>query len=342
MSCGVRKPDSVITLAHGAGGRAMNRLIEDVFRKAFDDPSLAEAHDGATLDLAGGKLAFTTDSFVVSPLFFPGGDIGSLSVYGTVNDLAMCGAEPLYLSFAAVLEEGLEIETLVRIVESAAAAARSVGVRIVTGDTKVVERGKGDGIFINTAGVGRPQAAGSVLASRVRPGDAVIVSGDVGAHGAAILSVRENLELETALVSDCAAVWPPVKALLDAAIEIHCLRDLTRGGLATALCEISRDALVGLRVREKDIPVRMEVSAICEVMGLDPLYMACEGRFAVFVPAGDAEKTLEILSQEVPGTVPSLIGEAVKLHPGEVRIESVIGVERVLDMLSGEQLPRIC
>jgi len=337
LSCPAPKEGGAeITLAHGSGGRVMHRLIRDVFQAAFQDPELKRAHDGAFLASERTGLAFTTDSFVVRPLFFPGGDIGSLAVHGTVNDLAMCGAEPLYLSCGFILEEGLPLETLQRVALSMAKAAKEAGARVVTGDTKVVERGKGDGIYINTAGIGRRLVEPAPEPARVRAGDAILVSGDIGAHGAAILSVREGLTFETALQSDSAAVWPQVKALLDAGVELRCLRDLTRGGLATTLNEIAASANIGLSLDESAVPVRPETAAACEVFGLEPLYMACEGRFAAFVPEAQAKKALGILGSG------ALVGRAVERHPGEVRMTTRIGVERILDMLSGEQLPRIC
>ena len=343
LACPVAKEaGDEITMAHGGGGRVMHRLIEDVFRGVFNDPELERAHDGAFVDVKDGCLAFTTDSFVVRPLFFPGGDIGSLAVHGTANDLAMCGAEPLFLSCGFILEEGLLISTLRKAAQSMAKAAKAAGLRVVTGDTKVVERGKGDGIYVNTAGIGRRLLARRPDPSGVVAGDVILASGDVGAHGAAILSVREGLEFETAVLSDSAAVWPQVKALIEADVEIHCLRDLTRGGLATALNEIAGSSKLGLSIEEDLIPVRPEVASACEVFGLEPLYMACEGRFIVFVPERGSARALEVLAKACPGQAPALIGKAADRHPGEVRMTTKIGVERMLDMLSGEQLPRIC
>ena len=335
-------PSDLITMAHGGGGRAMHKLIRDVILKHFDDPALADAHDGALASLGAEALAFTTDSFVVSPLFFPGGDIGTLAVCGTVNDLAMCAAEPLLLSCGMILEEGFRIEALARVAESMSREAKSAGIRLVTGDTKVVERGKGDGLYLNTAGIGRPRAPRPVKPSEVRPGDAILLSGDVGAHAAVILSVREGLGFETSLKSDCANLWPQVRALLDAGVELHCLRDLTRGGLATALNEIAATSGVGLTISEEAVPVRPEVAGACEMLGLDPLYMACEGRFIAFVPEKDAPRALGVLRAVAGGQAPALIGRAGAPKEAEVRIMTRIGLERVLDMLSGEQLPRIC
>ena len=335
-------PEDRITLAHGGGGRLMHRLLRETVLPEFADEALAQAHDGALLALGGERLAFTTDSFVVNPLFFPGGDIGSLSVYGTANDLAMCGAEPLFLSCGFILEEGFEVAALRRVVRSMRQAASSCGARIVTGDTKVVERGKGDGLYVNTSGVGRVVSPALICPSEVHPGDAVILSGDVGAHAAAILSVREGLRFETALLSDCAALWPQVRSLIEADVEIHCLRDLTRGGLATALNEIAQTAQLGVFIHEEKVPVQPEVQGACEMMGMDPLYMACEGRFIAFVPQKDAEKALACLRRAVPDQSPIRIGLVTSDAPGQVRMVGRLGVERLLDMLAGEQLPRIC
>jgi len=343
LSCPVPLPaGDRILLAHGGGGKLMNQLIERVFLPAFSNPALECRHDGATLTVGGARLAFTTDSYVVHPMVFPGGNIGDLAVNGTVNDLAMCGARPLYLSSGFILEEGLETETLCRVVESMRLAAQAAGVSLVTGDTKVVDRGKADGIFINTAGIGLVEHSLSIGPQSVQPGDAVILSGDLGAHGVAILSVREGLEFEAPIVSDTAPLWAPVEALLKAGIEIHCLRDLTRGGLASTLNEIAGTRQVGVRIREVDIPVEDAVRGACEILGLDPLYVANEGRFAAFVPAVQAQRTVEILAQFPVCNGAIIAGEVVEDAPGVVVLLSRIGGNRVVDMLSGEQLPRIC
>ncbi|MBI4424930.1 MAG: hydrogenase expression/formation protein HypE [Elusimicrobia bacterium] len=331
-----------VTLAHGAGGRLTHRLVEEVFLRRFPDPALLEAHDGAVLSCGVERVAFTTDSFVVRPLFFPGGDIGTLAVCGTANDLAMCGAEPLFLSCAVILEEGFPLAELDRVAASLARAAGAAGLRLVTGDTKVVERGKGDGVYVTTSGLGRVAAPRPVRPAEVRPGDAIVLSGDVGRHAAAILSVREGLAFDTRVRSDCACVWPQVRGLLDAGVTPRCLRDLTRGGLATALNEVAQAAKVGLRVDEDAVPVEREVAAAAELFGLDPLYMACEGRFAAFVPPEQAQAARDALARLAPGQAPAVIGEARAAQPGEVRLRGRLGVERMLDMLSGEQLPRIC
>ncbi len=345
LNCPVpRVADDRIVLAHGGGGRLTHQLIEKIFLPAFSNAMLEERHDGAVLHLNGSRLAFTTDSFVVRPLIFPGGDIGDLAVNGTVNDLAMCGARPLYLSSGFILEEGLEMETLRTVVTSMQKAAANAGVQLVTGDTKVVDKGKGDGIFINTSGIGviETNVTTAIGPAAVQPGDAVIVSGDLGRHGVAILSVREGLEFESPMVSDTASVWPSVEALLSAGIEIHCLRDLTRGGLATTLNEIASDRNICIKLEEILIPVEETVQSACEILGLDPLYVANEGRFAVFVPGGQADAALEIM-KKVPVSQGSVRIGKVEEAPGRtVVLQSRIGGNRVVDMLSGEQLPRIC
>jgi hydrogenase expression/formation protein HypE len=301
-----------------------------------------ERHDGAVLNIAGARLAFTTDSYVVKPLFFPGGDIGTLAVNGTVNDLAMCGARPLYLSSAFILEESFAMESLRRIVESMRRSAAETGVQMVTGDTKVVDRGSGDGIFINTAGIGVVEHSLTIAPSAVRSGDIVLLSGDVGRHGIAIMATREGLSFETTIESDCAPLWEPVSALLQAGLEIHCLRDLTRGGLSSGLIEIAETAQLRISIEELAVPVREDVAGACEILGLDPLYLANEGRFVVFVPEHDAARALEILSQQSITSGAVRIGQVLEKPRGMVTMKSRLGTERVLDMLSGEQLPRIC
>jgi hydrogenase expression/formation protein HypE len=332
-----------IQMAHGGCGRLTQQLIERIFGPAFSNPALNARHDGAVLPAsANARLAFTTDSHVVSPLFFPGGDIGRLAVYGTVNDLAMCGARPRWLSAGFILEEGLPVAALERIVASMAEAARIAGVQIVTGDTKVVERGKGDGLYINTAGVGAIEHTQVIAPLSVRPGDAVLLSGDIGRHGMAILAQREGLAFESPIESDCAPLWPAVEALLAAGGEVHCLRDLTRGGLATAVIEIAETARLAMALEENAVPVCEPVRGACEILGLDPLYVANEGRLIAIVPAARAEAALAILARAAPGGPPARIGEVRSGPAGEVTLRSVVGVERILDRLSGEQLPRIC
>jgi hydrogenase expression/formation protein HypE len=329
-----------ILLAHGGGGKLMHQLIEKIFGAAFANEYLNERHDGAALTLNGAKLAFTTDSYVVRPLFFPGGDIGKLAVYGTVNDLAMCGARPLFLSAGFILEEGLPMETLWKIVQSMREAAHKAHVQIVTGDTKVVDKGKGDGVFINTAGIGIIEHSLAISPKNVRPGDLILLNGDVGRHGIAIMAVREGLSFESAIESDCAPLAEVVLKLIEAGIELHCLRDLTRGGLASALNEIAQTAQVHITIDESAVPVREDVQGACEILGLDPLYVANEGRCVVFVAPNDAERALEILRTFAPEA--TLIGRVFAEPRGLVTLTSRIGAQRILDMLSGEQLPRIC
>jgi hydrogenase expression/formation protein HypE len=320
----------------------MRELIERMFLPAFGNPLLMARHDGAVLAWDGVRLAFTTDGYVVRPLFFPGGDIGSLAVNGTVNDLAMCGARPLYLSAAFILEEGLPMDVLWRIVQSMRKAADAAGVQLVTGDTKVVDRGKGDGVFITTAGIGAVTHPLSIAPASVRAGDAVLVSGDIGRHGIAIMAVREGLDFETAIESDCAPLADLVGSLLEAGIEVHCLRDLTRGGLASALIEIAGVARLTIRIDEDAIPVREDVRGACEILGFDPLYVANEGRCICILPSAEADRALGILRAHPPGAEARLIGRVTEDPSGLVTMRSRIGVDRVVDMLSGEQLPRIC
>jgi hydrogenase expression/formation protein HypE len=343
LSCPVPIRDyPQVTLAHGGGGRLTQQLIENLFAPAFRNPLLDQKHDGAILEVGGQSLAFTTDSYVVHPLFFPGGDIGTLAVNGTVNDLAMCGARARWLSCGFILEEGLPMETLWRVVQSMQRAAAAAGVQIVTGDTKVVDKGRADGLYVNTAGVGVVASRTPILPGRVAPGDAVLVSGDVGRHGMAIMSVREGLQFETAIESDCAPLVAPVLALVEAGVEIHCLRDLTRGGLASALNEIASAAGVQVEVEESAIPVEEQVRGACEILGLDPFYVANEGRFAAFVAAGDAGRALEILRSHPQSKGAVQIGQVKGRAAGLVTMKSRIGASRILDLLSGEQLPRIC
>jgi len=345
-----------VQLAHGGGGRLMRELIEGMFLPAFAGEASPEPspqpsprgrgslvlHDSAVVELPRGRLAFTTDSFVVSPLIFPGGDIGKVAVYGTVNDLAMAGAKPQLLSAAFILEEGLEMETLRRVVMSMRRAADEVGVRVVTGDTKVVDRGKADGIFINTTGIGTVAEGVEISPARVTPGDAILVSGDLGRHGMAVMSVREGLEFEGALQSDCASLAGLVEAMLSAGGDIHCLRDLTRGGLAAALCEIAEDAAVGMVLEEAAIPVAEPVAAGCELLGLDPLYVANEGRLAAFVPAEAADEVLQIIRAHPASQAPAVIGTVTAEHAGTVELRSPLGGGRIVDLPAGEQMPRIC
>ena len=331
-----------VLMAHGGGGKLMHQLLENVFGKAFSNPILDSRHDSAAFYVPPGKLAFTTDSYVVRPIFFPGGDIGSMAVHGTVNDLAMSGARPLYLSSSFIIEEGLPMETLWRVVCSMRDAAKHCGVQIITGDTKVVDKGKGDGLFINTAGIGVIETSLAITPKSVQPGDAVLVSGDLGRHGMAIMAVREGLQFESQIESDSAPVHEIVLDLLKAGIEIHCLRDLTRGGLASALNEIAEAAGVRIQIEESAVPVREDVHAACEMLGLDPLHVANEGRFAAFVAEKDAKRALQIMRDHEVGTGSTLIGKVTARSEPLVVLRSRIGANRILDMPSGEQLPRIC
>jgi hydrogenase expression/formation protein HypE len=331
-----------VLLAHGGGGRLMHQLLDRMFGTAFSNPVLDGRHDSAVVEGGAKRLAFTTDSYVVRPLFFPGGDIGSMAVYGTVNDLAMSGARPLHLSVAFIIEEGLPMDTLWRVVCSMRDAARRCGVRIVTGDTKVVDKGKGDGLFINTSGIGLIDHALDIAPRSVQPGDAILVSGDVGRHGMAIMAAREGLQFESAIASDSAPLAGLVLKLLQAGMEIHCLRDITRGGLAAVLNEIAGTAGARMAVEETAVPVREDVHAACEVLGLDPLQVACEGRFVAFVPAGEADAALRLLRGDEGGQGAAVIGRVGERGEALVTLKSAIGASRILDMPSGEQLPRIC
>ena len=332
----------IVELAHGGGGRKTARLIETLFAPAFRNPHLEPLGDGAIVTVGNERLAFTTDTFVVKPAFFPGGDIGSLAVHGTVNDLAMCGAEPLFLSAGYVLEEGFPMRDLARVVASMAAACRAVGVAVVTGDTKVVDRGKGDGIYVNTSGIGRVRPGVSVAPQKAAAGDAVLVSGPIGDHGIAVMAAREGIDFETQLVSDSAPVVKPVAALLAIVPDTHVLRDPTRGGLATALCEIAVSSNVGIRLDEGAIPVREEVRGACELLGFDPLYVACEGRFLAIVPGEKADAALAAIRSQPGGEGAQRIGSVVADDPGRLVLRTRIGSHRLLERLSGEQLPRIC
>lgn len=332
-----------VLLAHGGGGRLTQMLIERMFAPTFANPALELLHDGAILDVGGSRLAFSTDSYVISPRFFPGGDIGSLAVHGTVNDLAMCGAQPLALSAAVILEEGLAMEELWQVVRSLQAAAQAVGVPVVTGDTKVVDRGKGDGLYINTTGLGLIPAGVAISPRRAQPGDVVLISGSIAEHGIAIMSVREGLEFETAILSDSAPLHDLVAAMLAAAGQaVHVLRDPTRGGVASALNEIAQQAQAGIRLVEKDIPLREDVAGACEILGFDPLYVANEGKCLAIVASEAAEAVLAAMQAHPRGRGAAAIGTVVAEHPGRVFMRSRVGGMRVVDMLSGEQLPRIC
>jgi len=333
-----------IQLAHGGGGRLSKMLVDKLFVPAFDNEALSRLHDGALLDVGASTIAFSTDSFVIHPLDFPGGNIGSLAVHGTVNDLAMCGAKPLWLSAGLILEEGLPMEALWRYVQSMRDAAQAAGVRIVTGDTKVVDRGKGDGIFINTTGVGLLPAEGVDLdPRRVRPGDRIILSGEIAVHGVTILSVREGLEFDTTLESDAASLNHMVDAILEAGgLDVHVLRDPTRGGVSSALNEIADQAGVGMILEEALIPIHEQVRGACEILGLDPLYVANEGKCVAIVAPEVADAVLEAMHRDPHGHRAAIVGEVTDAPRGGVHLRSLIGGLRVVDMIAGEQLPRIC
>lgn len=342
-----RLNDARINMSHGSGGRAMRALIEDVFVAAFDNPLLDALEDQAQIPLAdlarhGDRLAFTTDTYVVDPLFFPGGDIGTLAVAGTVNDLAMSGARPLFLSCSVVLEEGLDVDVLRRVVASMKRVADQAGVAIVTGDTKVVERGAADKLFVNTAGIGVVPRGVTISASQARPGDVIIVNGVLGDHGAAILIARNQLALEANVASDCQPLDGLVAAMLVACPAIHCLRDATRGGVATVLNEFARASNVGIRIRENALPLREEVKGACEILGLDPLYLANEGKLVAVVAAADADRVLAAMRGHPAGSGAVAIGDVTERPAGMVVLRTGFGGERIVDMLVGEQLPRIC
>jgi hydrogenase expression/formation protein HypE len=331
-----------IDMTHGGGGRAMAQLVDELFLRAFDNDWLRQGNDGARVDVPAGRLVMATDSHVVSPLFFPGGDIGCLSVHGTINDVAMCGAAPLYLAAGFVLEEGFPLADLRRIVESMAAAAKDARVPVVTGDTKVVEQGKGDGVFITTTGVGIVPSGIDVSGDRARPGDVVILSGPIGDHGVAIMSLRENLGFETAIASDTAALHGLVAAMLATAPGLRCLRDPTRGGLATTLNELARQSGCGIVLAESSIPVRPEVAAACEFLGLDPLYVANEGKLVAICAPDDVDRLLSAMRSHPLGRDAAIIGEAIADPHHFVQMDTSFGGRRVVDWLTGEQLPRIC
>jgi hydrogenase expression/formation protein HypE len=336
-----RSAGDTILLGHGGGGRLMGRLLHDIILPAFDNPLLAQRHDGAVFPSPGERLALTTDSFVVKPLFFPGGDIGRLAVHGTLNDLAMCGAEPRLLSVGLIIEEGLSLEALRRVVGSMRAAADAAGVLLATGDTKVVERGKGDGLFVNTAGIGVVISRRPIGPAEVRPGDVVVLNGDIGRHGMAVMAQREGLAFDSTIESDTADLSGIVRDILAAGAEVHCLRDCTRGGLGAALIEIAETAGVTIRVTEAAVAVSEPVRGACELLGLDPLYVANEGRFIAIAPAGEADRILAVMRAHPLGTGARAIG-AVSAGDPVVTLDGMAGPSRLLDLFTGEQLPRIC
>ena len=331
-----------IVLAHGSGGKLSHQLIEKMVLPQFRNELLEPLHDGAIFSLNGERVAFSTDSFVVSPIFFPGGDIGRLAVHGTVNDLAMCGARPLYLSASFILEEGLPMEDFWRVVQSMHVAANEAGVKLVTGDTKVVDRGKADKIFINTSGIGIVPNEVNIHPARATVGDKIIISGPIAVHGIAIMSVREGLEFESEIASDTAPLHKLVNALIAGGIDVHVLRDPTRGGVSSALTEIAQTANVGMLLNESSIPISEEVKGACEILGLDPLYVANEGKLLAIVANENVDVALRALRSLSLGEKSAVIGEVVDEHPGFVMMKTRVGGTRVVDMLSGEQLPRIC
>lgn len=331
-----------VLLAHGGGGTMSAQLIERMFVPSFSNDKLAQLHDGAILDMGGVRLAMSTDSYVVKPIIFPGGNIGELAINGTVNDLAMCGARPLYLASAFIIEEGFLMEELWKVVRSMKECAQAAGVELVTGDTKVVDKGKGDGIFITTSGIGMIVQGVDIRPDRAAPGDIIIVNGPIAQHGMAIMSVREGLEFETQIRTDTAALNGLVEAMLSACPDIHVLRDPTRGGVASATNEIAKSANVGMELDENSIPIPDDVRGACEILGFDPLYVANEGKLLAFVPANAADAVLSAMRHHPHGKQSAVIGAVVAEHPGTVVMNTAIGGRRVVDMLSGEQLPRIC
>ncbi len=334
--------DGAVDMTHGSGGRAMAQLIEELFVKYLDNDLLRQANDQAAFDMPAGRMVMSTDGHVISPLFFPGGDIGSLSVHGTINDVAMSGASPLYLSAGFILEEGFPLADLERIVVSMGKAASAADVPVVTGDTKVVEKGKGDGIFITTTGIGVVPVGVNISGDLARPGDAILVSGTLGDHGVAIMSSRENLEFETTIESDSAALHTLIADMVSVVPAIHCLRDPTRGGLATTLNELAQQSNVGMKLQESSIPIRPAVTAACELLGLDPLYVANEGKLICICAQDDAQRLLDAMLAHPLGRQAAIIGEVIEDQHGFVQMETSFGGSRVVDWLAGEQLPRIC
>ena len=330
-----------ILLSHGSGGKLTHQLIKDIFIKYFDNPILSQMNDSAVFSTSG-KLAFTTDSYVVNPIFFPGGDIGKLAVNGTVNDLSMMGAKPIYISTGFIIEEGFSIEELEKVARSIKEASEEAEVEIVTGDTKVVERGKADKLFINTSGIGIIPEEIDIRGDNARPGDAVIVSGTIGDHGIAILSQRKDLHFSTVIKSDTAPLNKMVEGMIRAVKEIHVLRDPTRGGLATTLNEIAKASSVGIEISEPEIPVSAPVENACNLLGLDPLYIANEGKLVAIVPRDKVEELLEVMRKFLYGKEAKVIGEVTQGHPQTVLLRTRLGAHRILDMLTGDPLPRIC
>lgn len=343
LNCTLPLQYEQIVMAHGGGGRLMQQLLESIIQPVFNNPILNQKHDSAVFNINGSKLAFTTDSYVVKPLFFPGGDIGKLAVCGTLNDLAMSGAKPLYLTCGLIIEEGFAIADLKRIVQSMQQTAAQAGVLIVTGDTKVVDHGKGDGVFINTAGIGIIADNIDINPGNIQIGDSIILNSDLARHGIAVMLEREGLNFEHSIESDCADLSGLVQDLIKAGVEIHCMRDLTRGGLASGLIELASTARQHFEITETSLPVNQDVNSACEILGFDPIYIANEGAFVLFVPEQQSEYCLSILRQHPLGRQACRIGYVKSIHAqGMVTLQTAMGVSRVLDLLSGEQLPRIC
>ena len=329
-----------VLLGHGGGGKLMQQLLEKMIFSSFQMNKDFSPNDSSVVHLPTNKIAFTTDSYVIHPLFFPGGDIGSLAINGTVNDLAMSGARPLYISLGFIIEEGFEMETLWNIIQSLQRTAEEAGVRIITGDTKVVDRGKGDGIFINSSGIGIVEHDQFIAPESVQVGDSILINGDIGRHGISVMATREGLELETTIKSDCQPLHQVIQEMIEQGVEIHCLRDLTRGGLASSLNEIANSRKVKINIQEKSIPVMEDVRGACEILGFDPLYIANEGRFVAFIPKNCVDKALKIMRSFSDSSY--VIGEVIEQNEGLVTLKNEIGTTRIIDMLSGEQLPRIC
>jgi len=331
-----------VLLDHGSGGKVSHSMFSDLILPLFKNPELSKQDDGATLDIEGTKLAFSTDSYVVDPIFFPGGNIGDLAVNGTINDISMCGANPRFISVGLIIEEGLPVKDLKKILETMAIAAKKAGVKIVTGDTKVVPKGKADKIFINTSGIGVIPPHIDVSGSNAKPGDKIIISGTIADHGIAILSSREGLKFDSEIKTDSAPLNEMVQSIIQSECDIHVLRDPTRGGLGTTLNEIALQSGVGMNINELSLPIRGAVQGTCELLGFDPLYIANEGKLIAFVPEKDSLKALEIIQQNEFGKDAVIIGDVTKKDPGRVFLQTRIGGKRVIDMLTGEQLPRIC
>ena len=334
--------DNIITLDHGSGGKLSNQLIHSIFLKYFNNPILNKMHDGAVLPKTNKRIAFSTDSFTVSPIFFPGGNIGDLAIHGTVNDLAMCGAKPKYLSVSFILEEGIQIDSLEKIVCSMAKALNNIGIKIVTGDTKVVKHGEVDGIFINTTGLGYIEDGVAISAEQAKEGDLILINGSIGNHGISVLASRENLDLDKDIYSDTAPLADMVEKILKVSKDIHVLRDPTRGGLATALNEIAKSSNMVIEIDEEKLPIDNSVKDTCEILGYDPLYLANEGKLIAFVNPKDAEKVLDEMKKCKYGEQSAIIGKVISAGEGRVYINTSIGGKRIIGMLSGQQLPRIC